>query len=409
LELLSSFFSKYKKTFLYSPLRCGLLSYDRVKSYSEAMEQKDVKYLLLKYQAGNATEQEKTLIENWMLYGAAGDIDLTDKELLHDLIEIRQRLKIDEPQRKVALWPRITAAAIVLIFLSIGGYLLLNKQPPKQPIADKQLHNDAAPGGNKATLTLANGRQISLTDAKPGILISQDNTIINKTAQGEIVYKVTAKNITGQIAYNTITIPRTGKWAVILPDGSKAWLDAASSIRFPIAFTGADRTVQITGQVYFEVVHNAAQPFRVIANGETIEDIGTHFNVNAYSDEPVVKTTLLEGSVKVSKNDQKVILKPGQQSVTSSINNNILVKETETEDAVAWKEGYFNFKKASIQTVMREFARWYDVEVKYEGKTPTSMITGKVPRDVKASQALKILSYLDIHFRIEDKTITITP
>jgi ferric-dicitrate binding protein FerR (iron transport regulator) len=369
------------------------------------MEQNNAKQILSKYRAGTATETEKAFIENWIVYGAAGNMDLTDEELLHDLTDIRQRLKIDQPQQKVIrLWQRLAAAAAVLLFMSTAAYFILHKQPQSQLAAI-----DFAPGNNKAILTLANGKNISLTDAKLGVLANENITAIDKTTDGEVVYRTNNKIKPAGITYNTITSPRAGKWSVVLPDGTKAWLDDMSSIRFPTVFNGTNRTVEITGQVYFEVVHNAAHPFRVIANGQTIEDIGTHFNVSAYNEDAAVKITLLEGSVKVSKGDKKVILKPGQQSVVSTTSDNMLVENTDTGNAVAWKDGYFAFKKASIQTVMREFSRWYDVDVAYEGKTPTSMITGKVPRNVNASQALKILSYMDIHFRIEDKKIIITP
>jgi transmembrane sensor len=364
------------------------------------MGQQDAKQILLKYQAGTATDEEKAFVENWLLYGTSGDPELTEDELLEDLVAIRQKLNIDTPQRKtITLWPRMVAAA--LIILSVGGYFLMKQS------AKDQLHADIAPGSNKAILTLANGQQISLTDAKFGVLASQQSTVIKKTDSGEVAYYVNNKPTANTITYNTITTPGAGKWGVILPDGSKAWLDALSSIRFPTKFNANNRTVKITGQVYFEVVHNAASPFRVEANGQIVEDIGTHFNINAYANEPTVKTTLLEGSVKVSKGDQSIVLKPGQQSVLSATSNKIRVEDA--EDASSWKDGYFHFDKANIQTVMRQFSRWYNVDVTYEGQAPTLMITGKVQRNLKASEALKVLSYLDIHFKIEDKKIIILP
>ncbi len=377
------------------------------------MDKKNAKQILQKYQAGTATKEEKAFLENWVLYGTTDGTDLTDDELLYDLAEIRQRLNIDRAQKKpMQLWPVIAAAASILLFLSIGGYFILHKQPQLQTA---RLLKDIAPGGNKAVLTLSNGKQISLTDAKLGVLASDGKTIINKTESGKVIYSDNGKTIASAVTYNTITIPRGGKWNVVLPDGSKAWLDASSSIRFPVAFIDNNRTVEITGQVYFEIVHNAAKPFRVVANGQTVEDIGTHFNINAYTDEPAIKTTLLEGSIKVSaprslssKNRAGIVLKPGQQAVLSSSSNNIVVENADPDNVLAWKEGYFIFKQASIQSVMRQFARWYDVDVEYEGKTQPSMITGKIPRDVKASEALKILSVLDdIHFKIEDKKIII--
>jgi transmembrane sensor len=376
------------------------------------MDKKNAKQILLKYQAGTATKEEKVFLENWILYGTSGGIDLTDDELLQDLFEIRKRLNIDRAQnRTVRLWPVIAAAASILLFLSIGGYIILHKQPKQQTA---RLLNDIAPGGNKAVLTLSGGKQISLTDAKLGVLANEDETIINKTDSGKVIYSDNGKAIATAIAYNTITIPRGGKWNIVLPDGSKAWLDASSSLRFPVAFTGNNRTVEITGQVYFEIVHNAAKPFRVMANGQTVEDIGTHFNINAYTDEPAIKTTLLEGSIKVSvprsrssKNRAGIVLMPGQQAVLSPSTNNLYVENANPDNVLAWKEGYFIFKKASIESVMRQFARWYNVDVEYEGTPPASMITGKIHRDVKASEALKILSLLDIHFKIEDKKIII--
>jgi len=377
------------------------------------MDKKNAKQILLKYQAGTATKEEKAFLENWVLYGTSEGIDLADEELLQDLAEIRLRLNIDRtPKKTVRLWPAIAAAASILLFLSIGGYIILHKQPQQQTA---RLVHDIAPGGNKAVLTLSNGKQISLTDAKLGMLASDGKTTINKTESGKVIYNSNVKAVATTIGYNTITIPRGGKWNVILPDGSKAWLDASSSIRFPVAFTGNNRTVKITGQVYFEIVHNAAKPFRVVANGQTVEDIGTHFNINAYADEPAIKTTLLEGSIKVSapgslssKNRAGIVLVPGQQAVLSPSTNNLYVENADPDNVLAWKEGYFIFKKASIQDVMRQFARWYNVDVEYEGKTPASMITGKISRDVKASEALKILGLLlDIHFKIEDKKIII--
>lgn len=370
------------------------------------MEQRNAEEILLKYKAGTAAPEEKALIEDWALYGSTHAPELSNEELLADLAEIRNRLKIGTHQTKtIRLWRRIAAAAAILVFLLAGSYFILSDTKK----TNNQL-TDIGPGTDKAILTLADGSLISLTNAKIGQITKQGETVVSKTSGGEVVYKANAGNNTGSVSYNTITIPKAGKWHIVLPDGSKAWLDAFSSIRFPTVFNGGNRTVEITGQVYFEVIHNAARPFKVIAKGQTVEDIGTYFNINAYADEPTVKTTLVEGSVKVSNGKQHLILKPGQQSVLLIKDNNKLqIKDNAGNEATAWKDGYFEFYKASIQTVMRQFSRWYDVDVEYEGQAPTTMITGKVPRNVKASEALKILSYLDIHFRIADKKIIITP
>ncbi len=373
------------------------------------MEHKDAKQILLKYRDGTATTEEKSFIEDWMLHHAWGDHDLTDDELLQDLADIRQKLDNSRAQKDTKLWLRIAAAAAILLFLSFSGYFILSKKQPQQQVVKNQLQNDFAPGNNKAILTLSTGKQISLTNAKPGILAMQGKTTINKNAPGQVVYHADNNPEQAKITYNTVTTPRGGKWMLTLPDGSKVWLDDSSSICFPTAFTGADRTVEITGQIYFEVVHNAAKPFKVITRGQTVEDLGTHFNINAYADEPAITTTLLEGSVKISKGNKKMILKPGQASVASSLSNKLVVKNVNAEDAVAWKDGYFVFKKASVQEVIKQYARWYDMVVEYDGKIPAKLITGRAYRYENTSDALETLSALGIHCRIENKKITITP
>ena len=306
-------------------------------------------------------------------------------------------------------WTTIAAAASVLLFLSIGGYFLLHKQTPKQQIAQNQpLHNDIAPGGNKAILTLGNGKKIVLTDAKNGTIAKEDNKIIKKGIDGTVSYE--ANGSTGnnrQLTYNTVTTPRGGQWPVVLPDGTKVILDAASSIKYPVSFNGNERKVEITGQVYFEVAHNTAKPFRVTVKGQTIEDLGTHFDINAYEDEPAIKTTLLEGSVKVSKDGQSVLLKPGQEAILQG--HQIKVADADIELAVAWKNGLFQFDNAPLPEVMRQLSRWYDVDITYEGKIPDRAFSGKLYRNVKASQVLDILAYKKIHYRIEGKKIIITP
>jgi len=306
------------------------------------------------------------------------------------------------------VWRRIGVAASVLIFLSIGGYFILHKKQLKiQPVAKIQ-QNDVTPGTNGATLTLGNGQKIVL-NAKPiGQLALQGNVAISKTNNGQIKYKAISGE-TDLAMINTVTTQRKEQYHLTLSDGTNVWLNAASSIKYPSAFTGKNRKVEITGEAYFEVAHNKDKPFLVTSNGQTVEVLGTHFNINTYDDEIGIKTTLLEGSVKVSKNGKTAMIKPGQQAVVLDNEQSIEVKEADTEQAVAWKNGFFDFKDANIQDIMRQLSRWYDVDVRYDGEIPTRDFSGEMERSLNASQVLKLLSYSRIHFRIEGKTIIVTP
>ncbi len=356
------------------------------------MTKKSAKELLLKYQAGTATEEEKADVENWMLRGAYGDFDLDDEELLNDLMEIRQRLAIDQPQKKpIRLWQRVAAAASILMFLSVGLYFYLHKTAPSQFTANNY-KNDIAPGGNKAILTLASGKKIVLNDAKNGILAEQGDAAINKTTDGEIVYSLNrASSGLSSTGYNTMTTPRGGQYHVTLSDGTNVWLNAASSIRYPNSINGNDRQVEITGESYFEDAHNSAKPFKLTANGQNVDVFGKHFNVNAYNDELSLRTTLLKGAVKVTKGQSSVTLKPGQQSVIidngsdSSLN---VLNDVNTDRVLAWKNGKFSFDNADIKTVMRQIGRWYNVEIQYEGKVQSTVFSGEIYRNVNLSKAL---------------------
>jgi transmembrane sensor len=307
------------------------------------------------------------------------------------------------------LWYRIAAAASILLVLSAGGYFLVHKTTPAQ-IAQNQIH-DVKPGTNKATLTLSNGQKIVLTTTLSGKLAQQGNTNVIMTSGGEITYtqKEAAQTQIAEVAYNTLTTKRKEQFPLVLADGTKVWLNSSSSITYPVTFNGRERRVSITGEAYFEVVHNAAQPFRVAVSGQTVEDIGTEFNINAYDDEPVIKTTLINGSVKVSKNGKTAILKPGQQSTIHPINNSIIVSDADVEEATAWKNGLTLFNDEDIQTIMRQVSRWYDVDVVYEGKIPNRHFEGGISRKSNLSSLLKILELNNIHFTVENHKIIIKP
>jgi len=306
------------------------------------------------------------------------------------------------------LLKRIAVAASILLMLSAGGYFFLHKHNAVPVIADNK--QDLAPGADKAILITANGSHILVAEAKSGKLATQGNMVVNKKAAGQIVYQSQSPvEQEAALIYNTVITPKGGKMNLTLSDGTKVWLDAASSITFPVNFSSKERNVAITGEAYFEVAHNANKPFRVKAKGQTVEVLGTHFNVNAYDDEPVICTTLLQGSVKVSNNIEQAILKPGQQSLVVGQASHFIVKDADIEQATAWKDGYFHFSRAGIPQIMRQLSRWYNVDIKYEGKIPTRAFSGDIDRSYNASVALKILSLSKVHFQIEGKTIVVKP
>lgn len=315
------------------------------------------------------------------------------------------------PQGKVSrLWPRVAAAAAIILLLSGGAYMLLHKQPA--PIAAGPapvIKNDVPPGGNRATLTLANGATIVLDSAGRGLLAQQGATSVNKLQDGELVYDAGAES-NHALGLNTISTPRGGQYQVVLPDGSRVWLNAASSLRFPTAFIGQDRPVMLKGEAYFEVAKDRDKPFLVIANnGMTVKVLGTHFNVMSYDDESAIRTSLLEGKVNVSFAGRQVSLSPSEQSGFDKKEQSFRVeKDADMDKAVAWKNGLFDFEEDDIQTVMRQLARWYDINIVYAGAVPSQHYTGYIRRQVPISQVLNMLELTGgVAFTIEGNTVTV--
>ncbi|MFI5163367.1 MAG: FecR family protein [Sphingobacteriales bacterium] len=386
------------------------------------MEKEQFLLILTKYLEGNAgPEEENFLYAYYKLFLADAEVMslLQDKE--KEKLKLSIKAGIDaaldrqEPSvRKISLWPRIAAAASILLFLSIGAYFILRKKQSTQQLARNHQYIDIKPGGNKATLILSNGAKIVLTGAKNGNIARQANTIIKKTADGRVVYEANQKvspaggDIEGT-AYNTMTTPRGGRYEATLADGTRFVLDAGSSIRYPVQFTGKERLVEITGQVYFEVTHDSAHPFIVSVKGQTIEDVGTQFNINAYNDEPVIRTTLIEGSVRVTKSNETAMLRPGQQAVTVPNSNTITIKNADIKEAVAWKNGRISFSNEDIQEIMRQVSRWYDVDIRYEGTIPARQFDGSISRNANLADLLKILEFNNIHFTVSGKKITVRP
>lgn len=304
---------------------------------------------------------------------------------------------------------RWAAAAILFsVIASFSAYYILNRQDSTinevSQVKNKPA-NDIAPGGNKAILTLADGSIIVLDSANNGTLSHQGNVTVIKMNDGKLAYD--KGNAAGKIMYNTITTPRGGQYQLVLADGSKVWLNAESSLKFPVAFTGRERKVELTGEGYFEVAHDASKPFRVSVNDMTVEVLGTHFNVNAYGDENNVKATLLEGSVKVAEGGQSVMLQPGQQAKVSTEKISI-VNNVNLESVVAWKEGLFYFDNDNIQKVMRQLERWYDIDVSYEGSIPAALFSGQMKRNLTLSQVMQILEYNNIKYSIVGRRMIIS-
>ncbi|WP_295117494.1 FecR family protein [uncultured Chitinophaga sp.] len=298
------------------------------------------------------------------------------------------------------------AAAGAALAITTGAYLFKSGQATNAPaIATQNTTPLITPGGNKATLVLGDGSSISLDSAANGALSQQGNAKVVKLANGQLAYQSAQQSSAQPILYNTIVTPRGGKYQVMLPDGSKVWLNAASSLRYPTAFNGS-RHVELTGEAYFEIAQDAGKPF-IVTNGSTsVEVLGTQFNMMGYADETSTNTTLLSGAVKV--NGQKIT--PGQ---CASINHNSgkleVINNVNTEAAIAWKNGYIQFEGNDIRSAMRLISRWYDVAVEYRGHVP-SHFRGTIPSNVPVSEVLKMMEMTEeVKFEISGRTIIVSP
>jgi len=310
-------------------------------------------------------------------------------------------------KRTLRIWPRVAAAAAII--LMVGGVLIYynHKSVTQQ---SQFVKNDIRPGGNKAILTLANGQKISLTDAATGAIAKQAGVSIIKAASGQLIYSISNTNHTlGESVFNMVETPKGGQYQVKLPDGTEVWLNAASSLRYPATFESQkQRKVELTGEGYFEVAKDKTHPFIVKTDKEDVEVLGTHFNINAYSNEPDIKTTLLEGLVQVRAGDgNNVRIKPGERAILKK-SGKIEVGTTDVEEAVAWKNGKFVFTSESIESIMRKLARWYDVEVVYEGDFSDRPFTGSISRFDNISKILDKITFTQaIHFKVEGRRVTV--
>jgi transmembrane sensor len=325
-----------------------------------------------------------------------------------DNIADEQEEEIDQPKKTGPLLLKFIAGVAVVL---IGGLVIYSYHNSiKEGVAvvkNIPAKTNITPGSNKAVLTLQDGSTIVLNDAKEGTLAQQGNANIVKMANGQLVYNKTDAQ-PEKVLFNTMTTPRGGQYKLTLPDGTDVWLNSASSITYPTAFVGNERNVSITGEAYFEVAKDKTKPFHVKAGSQTIEVLGTHFNVMAYADEDVIKTTLLEGSVKVQGDKESGILKPGEQSVINK-NGELKVSVASVDEAMAWKNGYFKFNRVGIKYIMRQLSRWYDVDVMYEGRVKEDEFVGTIGRSENIVQALHLLELANVHFKIQDKNIIVLP
>lgn len=318
--------------------------------------------------------------------------------------DLQQKLQLPKKDNVLQLWKRITIAAAMLIVMGAGMYYYIDRR--SVTIQDLAV-NDIKAGGNKAYLTLANGKRIVLSDARNGEVAEEAGISITKTANGQLLYEI-EENPAGKdvekVLYNTISTPAGGQYEVVLPDGTHVWLNAASSLKYATSIASLkERRVELSGEAYFEVSKlsygGVRKPFIVKSNGQEVEVLGTHFNISSYNQEGGTATTLLEGSVKVRRQgvfDETIL--PGEQAL---VQRGIRVTKVDTATAVAWKNGLFKFENANIYTVMNQFSRWYNFEVQYEGKAPGNKFNGEIYRSLNASKALKILNYARIRFRVE--------
>jgi len=392
--------------------------------------------LIEKYQNNTATPEEKYLLDEW--YHSFNDTksEITTTEDLTEFMlgeNIRNRIAVTviqetpvKPRKSRRGW--IKAAASVILLISMGAFFLLSNKFSKQEVAKTTpvgpKVNDLAPGSNKAILTLADGSTIVLDNASDGMITEQGNIKVQKLGNGLLAYTINGKQVTenDEAFYNTISTPRGGQYQVTLADGSKVWLNAASSIRFPVVFIGQERKVEVTGEAYFEVATSVKKgnklPFIVKLNSankgqSTIEVLGTHFNVNAYEDEALLKTTLLEGKVKVLApenygNQSSAILLPGQQAGITKNKKISVIDNADTEEAVAWKNGRFQFKSADLNSILRQISRWYDVDIIYKDNVDLHF-TGQLTRNDNASKVFEKLKLTgEVNFTIDGKNIIVS-
>jgi len=376
------------------------------------MEKPDFDKMLEKYSKGECTPQELDFIESWYLQYQKDAAPLAQAELENEVARMTESIGQMTPlvASQQSLFRRLrlplSIAASILVILGIG-FLLLPEHQKDQGV-NQQAEVLISPGRQAASLTLGNGKKIFLSDQQPGKVAQEAGVTITKTSSGELIYEIKDKKNKAS-GFNTLATKNGETYRVRLPDGSTVWLNAASSMKYPASFQNrAERIVQLSGEAYFEIYKDRKHPFIVKSRGQQVEVLGTHFNVNAYNNEPAVITTLLEGSVRLKSDRGTVkVLKPGQQAELT--NAGISIQQADMRLVTAWKDGYFRFSDESLQSVMRKISRWYNVEVAFQKGLPEDTYSGAVTRHSDIRQVLEIMEGANnIHFTIKGRRIIIS-
>lgn len=391
------------------------------------MEKEQIHKLVEKYLGNTASKEEINELFVWYRAQISGETEwelnnYEKEEQLKALIfsKIADSAQINKFREPKPLFDAIRIAASVLLILVSSIYFYSQRKFSKINTAivkSRSMPVDIPPGSHKAILTLADGRKILLDDSKSEIVVNQNGVNVLNNLNGVIEYSLTGqlqnrksvKTDKFKNLYNTIETPVGGKFQLNLADGSKVWLNSASSLRFPVIFTNDTREVELKGEAYFEVSKDTHKKFSVRSGNQTVEVLGTFFNINAYTDEPSITTTLIEGQVRVIELNtrESKILKPGEQS---KVDRGIRIQRAnDTQVEVAWKDGYFYFDNAKIETVMRQLGRWYGVTAKYEGLLPEQHFAGAVSTNLSLLEVLEILEKSNIHFRLEGKEVIVMP
>ncbi|MDR6733505.1 FecR domain-containing protein [Sphingobacterium sp. 2149] len=372
----------------------------------ESQDPQYIQLLARKWQENRITNEERAIFEKW--YNETENVlEITSDE---SRTEMEQRIykqilhRAGIRARRVISYRHVAAAASLVFMLCFGAYFLFYNKLSESPVPVAS--STVIPGSNKAILRLADGRAILLDGTANGKLAQQGNTIVTKDADGQLRYAQGNDHEDAKYTWNTLETPFGGQYQLLLADGTKVWLNAGSSITYPTIFDQKERKVEIRGEVYFEVSHHADWPFKVSSPGQTVEVLGTQFNVNAYDNEAQTRTSLLQGAVQVLTAHAKSRLSPGQQAIYDG--NKLITSIVDTDEAIAWKQGYFRFNDEGIESIMRQLARWYNVEVKFEGKITKESFSGKISRQKSIQQTLAMLENTGtLHFKIEGRRVTV--
>ncbi|MET4082764.1 transmembrane sensor [Pedobacter sp. UYP30] len=376
------------------------------------MTTEEFKQLYNKYLLGKCTAEEQKIVELYCDGFDLSDIPWTDemgdpisinKEMINDMNRRLKQRKFSKV--KLSYW---ASAAAILIISCMAVFISQHKSTDFHN-ATKLVKNSIEPGKNKAILTLANGNKVVLDDRKQGIVSNQGNVSVTKNGSGEITYQENADDSKSENLKNSISTPRGGQYNLVLADGTKVFLNAASTLIYPTCFNGNERRVKLIGEAYFEVAKNKNKPFKVdVAGQQEVKVLGTHFNISAYPDDNHISTTLLEGSIKLSNSNYETVLKPGEQAVQNVNSSKVVVSQTDVEEAIAWKKGYFRFQNENIRDIMKGVSRWYDVDVKFEGPLSNRTFGGMYLREKKLAGLLDLLEYTGyVSFKVEGRRITV--